>query len=213
MWINPAYAIDGAEAADYIRSHPLATVVGGDPLIAAHLPVLIESDRDGVTSLVGHIPRVDPLSGPLTTGAQILTIFTGPAAYVSPAMYASDDRLPTYNFAAVHVSGTARPLGGDDELKAHLMDLIGFHESTQTPDRRELWRPHERSLTRMNELLPLIVGFRIQITSIEGKFKLSQDGPAADAHGVFEALRQSPRSGDRDVAAMMDQHSVAETGG
>lgn len=203
MWINPLFAADRARGFEFVARSPLATIVAADPLRAAHLPVLLDVRDPDRPVLVGHVPRIDPISKQLTDGSQILTIFTGPSSYISPAWFDTAGQLPTYNFVAVHATGTAQAMGSDAELIAHLTDLMSFHEDTQTHGQQPKWAPDDYATQRMRQLLPRIVGFTITIDTLEAKAKLGQDSTQADQLAVAHALESSPDSHDHAVAGLM----------
>ena len=208
MWINPLYDISRrAEALDLVRTHPMAMLVaGGDRVRISHMPLLIEEHGPDRLELIGHIPKADTLAKSIMAGDRITAVFQGPLSYVSPTWYV-DPGLPTYNFLVAHVSGTPELLAGDDALRAHLIDLIAAHEAgcpiTGTP-----WQPDAVAHARIDELLQLIIGFRIVIDDFQAKAKLGQNRSIADQESAAGVLRESPRSDDRHIAHMMDLSSA-----
>ncbi|MFI5351257.1 MAG: FMN-binding negative transcriptional regulator [Elusimicrobiota bacterium] len=113
----PKYA-EAAEAAalhEFIEAHPfglLATAAGG--LEANHYPFLLHA-ADG--SLWTHVARANPQASRLSGGAPCLAVFTGPHAYVSPAMYVKKLHVPTWNYTAVHARCEARLVEDDDAIE------------------------------------------------------------------------------------------------
>ncbi len=203
MWINPLFAADQTSAFDFVGRTPLATLVAADPLRAAHLPVLLDASDPDHLMLIGHVPRIDPISTQLTDGSEILAVFHGPASYISPAWFESEGQLPTYNFVAVHAKGVAQAMSSDAELIEHLQVLMRFHEETQTHGQRPKWELGDDATQHMHELLPLIVGFTIAVDSLEAKEKMGQDSSAADRRAIAAMLERSPDSEDHTVAALM----------
>jgi transcriptional regulator len=164
----------------------VATAFEGEP-IATHVPLLVEGDH-----LVGHVARPNPVWRAIAQGNRALAIFHGPHAYVSPSWYeAPQGEVPTWNYAAIHVTGRgavfedrARLKGLVDRLTAHF-DATGF---------RVDW-----SLRRVEGLLGGIVGIEIAMQKVEAKAKLNQNKTPGDRRGVVQALDQS----SKDVADLM----------
>lgn len=203
MWVNPLYEISSRSAAlELIRDNALATIVVGEPLRAAHLPVLIaENAEDGTLELIGHVPLIDPLSRALAAGQPALVIFQGAQSYISPDWYSAPG-LPTYNFLTVHAEGEAIPMADAGELRSHLIELIRVHEERKNIP-GSAWTPGPEAIARMEQLLPLIMGFRIPVREMRGKAKLGQNRGTADQVSVAATLKTSPVDDDRDIATRM----------
>jgi transcriptional regulator len=184
LYVPRAFAVDDVHALRaFIRAHPFATLVSpdaGDPAIT-HLPLLLEPG-DPYGTLTGHVARANPHWERLD-GAEALAIFHGPHAYVSPSWYATHPSVPTWNFAVVHARGRARLIEGEAELDALMHGMVDHFES----GRQERWRmalPEDYRAQMMRG----IVGFSIEVTALTGKFKLSQNRPAADRTRVAQRL-------------------------
>jgi transcriptional regulator len=184
----------------FMRHHSFATIITHDAGIphATQMPVLFREVGDGPGTLVSHLARANPQWRHFETGGEVLVLFTGPHAYVSPAWYTTIPAVPTWNYTAVHVYGKARLITDHDAFAAMLHELIEFHEA-DSPKRWDGEMPDEFR----DGLMKAIVGFEIEITRIEGKFKLSQNRPD-DAPGIIAALTESRDQTDREVAAMME---------
>jgi transcriptional regulator len=183
MYIPSAFrADDRALLYDLIERHgfgTLVTVIDGTPF-ATHLPFLLDRERG---LLLGHVARANPHWRALGGPAESLAIFQGPHGYVSPSWYATAPAVPTWNYAAVHVYGPARPL--DDE--ARLLDLLGRLVARYESGRRRPWAMDLPADYR-KKMLHGIVGFEVPITRVEGKLKLSQNRPAEDRQRVIDEL-------------------------
>src|ERR1700750_1090216 len=106
---SPFERYQEADLIDQIREFPLAWILptGGDHLLATLLPLLPEPDEEGrLRSLLGHIPRSNPLVRALTAQPGVCILFTGPHAYVSPACVSDPKWAPTWNFAQVRIEAT-----------------------------------------------------------------------------------------------------------
>lgn len=185
----------------FIRRHGFATVVtcDGETPQATHLPVLLETDRGPHGMLVFHLAKVNPQWRQFATGQPVLVIFTGPHAYISPAWYVTEPAVPTWNYTAVHVYGVARLVTDPERCARMLHDLVEFYEAGRDP------RWHGSiPVEYRDRLLQGIVGVEVEITRVEGKFKLSQNRPQ-DLPGVIAALAASGDPTDREVAELMAQ--------
>ena len=163
------------------------------------MPVLHEPGRGKHGTLVSHMARANPQWQHFENGQEVLVIFTGPHAYISPAWYATAPAVPTWNYTAVHAYGVPRIVTDHERFAQMLHDLIERYEAHR-PNR---WHGEMPEAFR-DRLMHGIVGIEIEITRLEGKFKLSQNRPD-DAPGVIAALAGSEDQTDREVAAMMQQ--------
>ena len=139
---------------------------------ASHLPLLLETDAGPNGSLIGHLARANP-QWQGVDGQQVLAVFSGPHAYVSPSFYEAENVVPTWNYVAVHVYGTLRVLD-DPELLTKILDKsVKMYEQ----NRPSPWLL-DADTAYFEKMVRAIVGFRIEIDRIEGKWKLSQNQPA-----------------------------------
>ena len=178
-----------------MREYPLATVVmqGDDGLAANHIPLqLAPASKDAPLGVLqGHVARANPFWQVGQPETELLMIFQGPQAYVSPAWYPSKAEhgkvVPTWNYVAVHARG--RLVVRDDPLwlTGFLNGLVATHESKVN----SLWTMADAPVDYIDKMLLAIVGFEIQITSLTGKWKVSQNRPAADRAGVAGALNST----------------------
>jgi transcriptional regulator len=189
---RPPYSRLDDEALAYaiMRAHPFATLVtmpaAGDEPFVSHLPFLVEPG-----ALVAHMARANPQWRHFD-GRPVKVVFSGSHAYVSPRWYAAPaEQVPTWNYVAVHATGIPELLDGAGTLDA-LDRLVAQEEAAFT----DPWRA-EPALR--GELAKAIVAFRIRLTRVEGKLKLSQNRDPEDARRVREALLERAP----DVAAWM----------
>jgi transcriptional regulator len=184
-----------------MREAGLATLVtlGSDGLVASHLPMLLEpGGRYG--TLVGHVSRGNPQWRDVAD-LDALAIFLGPDAYISPSWYATKQEtgkvVPTWNYVAVHAYGRVRFFDEPERLLALVTRLTEKHEG----GRASPWAVSDAPAAFVESMLKGFVGFELPIERLEGKWKMSQNRPAADRAGVVEGLR----AGDRP-----EEHAVAE---
>jgi transcriptional regulator len=197
MYIPKHFAEDDpAILRDFIRQNSfgiLTSAVDGTPF-ATHLPFLLEGD-----TLVAHMARANPHWRAFAGGGEVLCVFSGPHAYVSPRWYAAENAVPTWNYAAVHVYGTPEIVVDAEAAHADQKKLADeFEAGADAP-----WSLDDRDPDYIAGMIRAIVNFRIPIARIEGKFKLSQNRDAVDRASVIEALSQSPHPDERNTAEMM----------
>ncbi|MGH7737194.1 MAG: FMN-binding negative transcriptional regulator [Candidatus Tyrphobacter sp.] len=183
MYVPAAFRVDDVGViCDFCERNPFGVLVcGGDALRATHVPFIVERDARGVR-LLGHVARANPQWQHLE--GEVLVIFTGPHAYVSPRWYASRDNVPTWDYMAVHAYGRARVF--DD--RARMMRLLATLAARFEP-RSDPWLISDIDARRLEGFLAQIVGFEIQVTRWDAAFKLSQNRSEADRAGVVRALR------------------------
>lgn len=183
-----------------IHDCAFATVVtvGAGGIDANHLPFELVDGK-----LHGHVARGNELAK--RDGAEVLVIFHGAQGYISPNWYPSKHvtgrEVPTWNYAVVHVHGRLRVIDDGAWLRVLLERLTDRHEANQP----QPWHVSDAPQDHIETSLRAIVGIEIDIERIEGKFKLSQNHPAANRQGVIEGLRVRAAPGDAGlVAAMQD---------
>lgn len=158
---------------------PLNSPVNAATHNATHLPLVV---KDGVPHgiLEGHFAKANPHWRSLAN-QEILAVFPGPHSYVSPSLYAEELSVPTWNYIAIHARGTLSLVEDDAGKEALLAGLIKANDPAYAGQWRNLPDGFRRTM------LAGIVGFRISITGIEGKFKISQNRPELDRHAVHAA--------------------------
>jgi len=187
---------------DYMEAHPLAALVtsGGEGLIATHLPLLVDRTRGAFGTLAGHIARANPQQRQAREGDEALVIFSGHDAYITPAFYpskASDGKVvPTWNYVAVHAYGALRYVSDPVALRRHLEALTSRHEAP----REQPWSVSDAPTSYIEKQMGAIVGVEIEITRLEGKWKMSQNRSADDIDGVIAGLGASDDPRERAVA-------------
>jgi transcriptional regulator len=188
-----------------MRARPLATLVtlGGSGLEANHIPVetLTEPPPHGL--IRGHVARANPVWREYRADSEALAIFQGPQAYVSPTFYPSKQEtgevVPTWNYAVVHARGTLRFVQDTAWLRAFVERLTFEHERS----REAPWRVEDAPPPYIEKMLSMIVGFEFSIASLTGKWKLSQNHPAANRRGVVNGLRAAAGPDSAEIADML----------
>lgn len=206
---NPSFTLaDVTEIRRVVEMNPWATIVssGVDGLVASHYVVLLDDARDDLT-IVGHVGRPDDLIHGLGE-REILVVFQGPHGYVSPGWYGDVQAVPTWNYTAVHLSGTPEILS-DEENLAVLDRLVERFES-RMPDPRLMWeRPNEPAFVQ--RLAAGTVGFRLTPSRVVAKRKLSQNKPEETIEAVITALNEDGPYANRALAEEMRRAQDART--
>lgn len=181
-----------------VRAGWLVTSREGAAPAASFVPVVWDAD-----TVVAHLAKANTHWSEIEEDGPALLIVTGPDAYVSPSWYAAKAEhgrvVPTWNYSAVHVTGTARVHHDPDWLLAAVTDLTRQHEG----GRDRPWQVGDAPAPYVEAQLRGIVGVELTVTGVEGKAKLSQNRSRADREGVVEGLRADGRPGDLGVADAM----------
>ena len=140
--------------------------------------------------MIGHVARTNPQWQQLS-GQTVLAIFSGPHAYVSPSWYEADQVVPTWNYVAVHVYGRATIIEDKNSLLEIVEKLVKVYEQPMP----QPWS-FDAATVFAQRMLAQIVGFRIDIERIEGKWKLNQNQPIERREKVVRALQK--RGGENE---------------
>jgi len=187
-----------------LESYPLGTLVVNGPhgLDANHIPFEMVTGADGALSLHAHVARANPVWQEVSSGAQVLVIFRGGDAYVSPSWYPSKHELhrqvPTWNYQVVHVHGTITIHDDVRFVRGVVARLTRRHEARAGNDRP--WRMTDSEPAYIEDMLTKIVGIEVVPERIVVKSKLSQNKEDRDRIGAADALEQR---GEREVSGAM----------
>lgn len=189
MYIPSAFAMnDPARLEEIISSHSFAILVSkdGDSFFSSHLPFLYHPQEGTKGKLLSHMARANRHWQLFRETEEVLVIFVGPHAYISPSWYATEVAVPTWNYVTVHVHGIPRILESDAALEYVLNETVAKHESLLP----EPWTYHLPDEMKA-KLKQALVGFEIKITRIEGKFKLGQNRSMEDREKMLRILQSS----------------------
>ena len=186
MYIPPHTRVQERKKIDaFIHAYGFATVItapNGVPF-ASHLPVLLDENGGRLRS---HMARANEQWRHFAADREVLCIFHGPHAYISPSWYVQQHDVPTWNYAAVHVYGLPRIVDEHDALKQIVIDTTEKYEAVMP-------EPFNLTLTdaEIHRMLRGIVGFEVEITRVEAKFKLGQNRSVEDREGTVRGLASS----------------------
>jgi transcriptional regulator len=207
MYVPAAFAeTDLTRLHDFIEQNSfglLVSQVDGLPF-ASHLPLLLNRTAGPHGTLVGHVARANPQWRELA-GQIALAVFSGPHAYISPSWYEAEQVVPTWNYTAVHAYGRVEVV----EARGAVLEIV--QRSVRVYE-RAMPRPwaFDPSSTFAERMLGQIVGFRIEVERIEGKWKLNQNHPAERRKKVIRVLLKREDEDAQAIAALMQAMLPAE---
>ena len=195
---------DRAELVEFMRSNSFALLVTGTggTLHASHLPVMVIDEGERVR-LDMHMARNNPQWKEFFDD-EVMVVFSGPHAYVSPRWYEEQERVPTWNYAAVHAYGIPKVI--DDKKRKHenqrrLVEML----DPQWLPRFDALRPEY-----VDSMLAGIVNFEIEVTRLDTRWKLSQNRSRREQELIAAQLESSRDTAERDLAALTRKHLTEE---
>jgi transcriptional regulator len=196
MYVPAHFAVTDRDTLhEFIETHNFGSLISqldGEPF-ATHVPFLLRAEQ-GI--LVGHMAKANPQWWS-AEGQSVLALFSGPHAYISPSWYRAPNVVPTWNYVAVHVYGTFHAIHDTQGLTEIVRDSVAQFEG---PD--SAWKLDPAG-DFIQKLLPQIVGFRIEIARMEGKWKLNQNHSREHRENVIRALRAKTNDDSQAIADLM----------
>jgi transcriptional regulator len=197
---------DVAEAHGLMRAKPFATLItnGSEGLYATHLPTVLKTDDAGPLGRIEcHVARPNPQWKTFAPDADALMIFQGAEAYIRPGWYPSKAEhgkvVPTWNYAVVHAYGRLEAVQDPAWLLAHVSELTRQQETPHDAP----WATADAPESYLAMLARGIVGFKLAITRLEAKVKMSQNREARDRAGVVQGLAERAQGEDAETAALV----------
>ncbi|QWG11211.1 FMN-binding negative transcriptional regulator [Bradyrhizobium sediminis] len=202
MYTPPMFKTDRAASLAFAEARGFGTVCAwnGSRPVASSLPFFLTSADDGTPQAMFHVARHNPLASLADGASSWLMAVNGADAYVSPDWYASPDQVPTWLYKAVHLTGTVRPLSGD-ELGRHLDTLSAKFENWLAP--KPPWLSSKMTAGRLDAMKKAIVGLVMTVEEVEGSFKLNQHKSDADHLAIASALTQQHDAAARTIGDQM----------
>jgi transcriptional regulator len=194
---------DRAVALAFMQANPFALLISMTETgpFATHLPILAR-EVGGQLQLRGHVAKANLHWRSITQDQESLVIFHGPHAYISPSLYEIRESVPTWNYAAVHIYGVGSVFTEEARLNQFLQELTAQFDSSyaaQWPSLSEQYR---------SRMVQHIVGFEINATRVETKFKLSQNRTKNEQANVIKSLASSSDSAAAAVATLMKDRGL-----
>ncbi|MEC1615482.1 FMN-binding negative transcriptional regulator [Bacillus mojavensis] len=201
MYIPKYYKVTNVDDIwDFVQNNSFGTIVTtaqGKP-IATHLPLQLMKEGD-TYYITGHIAYGNPQWRTFEACEEVLVMFQGPHAYISSSWYEKEN-VPTWNYQAVHVYGTASILN-EEELKHDLTMLLQKYEKHRKNP--VLWDKLSPQL--LESQLKGIVGFKMKVGEIQASYKLSQNRNKKDYMNIIDQLRNEGDSNSKQMAELMEK--------
>lgn len=190
---------DRPKLVEFMQAHSFAVIVNtvnGTPW-GTHLPFVVEQKDDRVI-LTSHMARANE-QWKHFGNSEVLVIFQGPHSYISPTSYERKLNVPTWNYVAVHAYGTSRIIDDPERAVEVLEAMISSYESSYMSQWKELPRDY------VDNMLKGIVAFDIEVTKLQGKYKLSQNKTHNEQQNIISTLEKSEDTIAAGVAKLMKE--------
>lgn len=190
---------------NFVEQNSFAALISfdGEKPIATHIPLLVERAENEQIYLVGHVARANPQWKTFADSNEILAVFAGAHAYISPRWYdVPEQNVPTWNYQSIHAYGKPQIVEEKSALVEMLRRLIAKFEPNTGYDLETI------SPEIVDKLVKGIVGFRIAVSRFEAAFKLSQHRPEFHA-GVIGGLIENADENSLAIAAAMQNLTKA----
>lgn len=193
---------DRAELLAFMRANnfPILVTGSGGVLHASHLPVTVH-EKGAQIVIDMHMAKNNPQWKEFFDD-EVMVVFAGPHSYISPRWYEEQERVPTWNYTAVHAYGVPRIISNNKEKFDSQRRLI----ESLDPE----WLPKFDALRReyVDMMLEGIVNFAIPAARIETRWKLSQNRGRREMELIAAQLEKSADTGGRALAALTRRHCV-----
>ena len=201
VYIPKAFEVkDKKKIYDFIKTNSFGILFTQEEYgpFATHLPLFVDEKKDKADVLIGHMAKQNPHWKHLNN-KEVLVVFSGPQAYISPTWYNEDHTVPTWNYVTVHIYGTVRIIDEKEAMVELMEKTVNFYEaSMQNP-----WKAQFDNKF-IDGLMHGIVGFEISINKIEGKWKLNQNHSIERQQNLIKGLRSSHQQSSEDIANLME---------
>lgn len=200
MYIPKHFKIDDEEVIyDFIEEYGFATLFSqhkGEPC-ATHLPLMLNKSKN---ALYGHFARPNE-QWKDAENQQVLAVFQGPHCYISPTWYETTKAVPTWNYVSIHLYGKMEIIEDRKEIFDSLNDLVNKYERPDSP-----YNLMDVEPSFIEGMSKGIVAFRIKITKIEAKAKLSQNHPVERQELIIKHLENTSQQDNIQVASLMKKN-------
>lgn len=200
MYIPKAFEVtDKKVLLKFIKENSFATVISSNQdgqLIGSHLPILYDEKKD---CLIGHMAKANDQW--TNTDSQILIIFHGPHAYISPTWYKENNTVPTWNYVTVHASGTLKVINESDRARSIISTTVDHYE-------RSFDNPWSFTFNDefISKLMDMIVCFEVYVSRWEGKWKLNQNHSVTRRRNLVEGLLTTNDFNSIKIAELMKRN-------
>ena len=186
---------------EFMRNNSFAILFShtGEEPMASHLPFIVDEQGGEQGLIVGHMAKANR-QWRYADGQQVMVVFHGPHTYVSPTWYQEEEAVPTWNYTAVHATGIFKANEDPDTMRETVARLTAQHEESQ-PQPWEM----DFSTEYSDQMMKRVVAFQIEITTIQGKWKLSQNESDVRRERVAAKLKSLEGEPNQQVAKLMDE--------
>lgn len=190
-----------------IKTHPFASLVSMQEgeIVADHIPLVMHSELSDKGILRGHISRANPIAEKRDETIDVLVMFSGPHHYITPSWYPSkaehEKVVPTWNYIVVHARGKVKFITDPQWMLAHLTELTDRNEK----ERKTPWKVSDAPIEFIKRQFRGIVGIEIEITQLQGTWKVSQNKTKVDHQGVIEGLNSDSSEGAKMMSVCVEQ--------
>lgn len=218
MHPNPAFrqtSEDTAIAIARARGFGILTAAGPEGPLASHIPFRLgetghTEPRAEALEAEAHLVRSTALARHLRRGPlPALLIVSGPDGYISPDWYGEDDKVPTWNYVAIHLSGTLR-LDEEADMRSHLDRLSAQFEARLAP--KPVWTADKMRPETLEGMMRSIVPVRLAVSSVASTIKLNQNRSESARLGAADALAAGGTPGSETAALATLMRNAKEFG-
>src|ERR1700685_3798072 len=206
MYIPEHFRVrDHADAIAFMQANPFVILVSAseDGPFASHVPVVISEAGEHLV-IRGHVAKANPHWRYLEQQPQCLTIFHGPHSFVSTTNYTARENVPTWNYGAVHLYGTARVFSSPEALQVVLHEFIATFDAAYS----QQWESLDH--TSLDRMLTHTVGFEISATKLEAKFKLGQNRSKQEQANMLASLSKAEDTAVTGGARLRQQQGMGK---
>lgn len=200
MYIPKHFEINDEDTIyDFIEKYSFATLFSqhnGEPY-ATHLPLILNK---GESALYGHFARPNSQWKDVEN-QQVLVVFQGPHCYISPSWYETTKAVPTWNYVSIHLYGEMEIVEDRKVIFDSLNDLVNKYESPDSPYNLNNVEPQF-----IEGMSKGIIAFKINISKIEAKAKLSQNHPVERQELIIQHLERTSNQDNIQVASLMKKN-------
>ena len=201
MYLPRHYAVtDRQQLHDFIKGNGFGILFSGNgpEPVASHLPFILDESAGEQGTLLSHMAGANR-QWRHADGQQVLTVFQGPHAYVSPTWYQDPETVPTWNYVAVHVYGILKVVQDQERIQNILARITDYYEAS-------LPQPWQAEFTSeyAQQMVKRIVAFEIEIDKMQGKWKLNQNHPEERRRRVVDVLKTMPDDNSRGIVTLME---------
>lgn len=202
---------DRHEQLHFISRYPLAQIVTvvpsahQNPAIEATITPLFHQGSDLELNFIGHIAKRNIQSQRIADGADVLALFLGPQAYVSPNWFNVENTVPTWNYVALQLRGTLC-IENDHRQLMHTLRITCSHMESEhfIGDTARQWNMDSVDPKLVDKLSHMVTAFSIKGVTLEGVKRLSQDKDYQDMQSIMAGLRQDNQPASKEIVKLME---------